>query len=247
MLHGLSLALGALPADTTVQVDLSETDWATEREYGESVLRDFMPIELADLAPASVLCEGKFDSRVVEYAIKTTHPHLVDHVAVAMFDFNREGSAAALTRLTRGLADVAATGPRWPQGAPRIIALFDADRAGAIEAKRLASDGLPPNFTVLTLPERPELREYPVQTPTSIELYDVNGWGAAIEVYLAIDLDVDAPLVLAWDRGANGYQGVLPTTSKPVVQDAFSAAAESRSCWPMLESIVCHIVHGSGI
>lgn len=246
MLHGLSLALDGLPPSTLVQADLSDSDWVAEREDGEVFLRDFVPLELISLTPASVLCEGVFDSRVIEHAIKKTHPHLTDHLLVARFDFNREGSSSALTRLVRGLADVAATGPRGLDDAPRIIAVFDADRAGVLEANRLAAAGLPSNFTVLTLPERPELRTYPVLTPTGVEPHDVNSWGAAIETYLAIELDVMAPLVLSYDHGAaGGYQGALERDGKAAVQRAFEEAVLVRDQWPILESIVQHIVHAS--
>lgn len=248
MLHGLALALGALPGDATIQVDLSASDWVFERSEDEVFMRDFIPLELMTLAAASVLCEGVFDSRVIEFAIARTHPHLVDHLAVAKFDFNREGSSSALARLVRGLADVRATGPRGLDEAPRIVAIFDADRAGALEAARLGRDGLPTNFTVLTLPGRAELESYPVLGPNGIEKHDVNGWGAAIETYLAIELDVEAPLVLAYDRGAvGGYQGTLLNEGKAAVQQAFERSVEQQRSWPVLEFIVQHIVHGHGL
>jgi len=207
-----------------------------------------VPIELSSLTAASVLCEGVFDSRVIEFAIRTTHPHLVDHLAVAKFDFNREGSSSALTRLVRGLADVRATGPRGFDPGPRVIATFDADRAGVVEALRLAQDGLPPNFTILTLPYRDDLRSYPVVVPNGVEQFDVNGWGAALETYLAVELDVRTPRVLSYERGAGGgYQGVLQQDGKTAVHDAFNVAAAQGRDWPVLSSIVRHIVHASGI
>ena len=141
--------------------------------------------------------------------------------------------AAAARRCAVGLDD-----------APRIIAVFDADRAGVLEANRLAAADLPSNFTVLTLPERPELKTYPVLTPTGVEPHDVNSWGAAIETYLAIELEVMAPLVLSYDHGAaGGYQGALERDGKAAVQLAFEEAVLVRDQWPMLESVVQHIVH----
>lgn len=248
MLHGLALALGVLPEDTVVEADLSQTDWAYEREEGDVFLRDYFPIELQSLTPAAVLCEGVFDSRVIEFAIRKTHPHLTEQLEVARFDFNREGSSSALSRLVRGLADVRATGPRGFENAPRIITVFDADRAGAIEAMRLSQLDLPSNFTVLTLPQREDLKSYPVLGPDGLEQHDVNGWGAAIETYLAVELSVSAPLVLSYDRSAaGGYQGALLQDGKGAVQKAFERAATERDNWPVLASIVQHIVHGPGI
>jgi hypothetical protein len=248
MLDGLALILRALPDDTVVQVDLSATNWAYEREDGGVFLRDYLPIELGSLTAASVLCEGVFDSRVIEFAIRKTHPHLLEHLEVAKFDFNREGSSSALSRLVRGLADVRATGPRGIEEAPRIIAVFDADRAGVLEAQRLRQANVPSNFTVLTLPSTEDLRSYPVLGPNGIEHHDVNGWGAAIETYLAIELGVTAPLVLSYDWGAaGGYQGALLKEGKAAVQRAFDLASTQRDDWPLLASIVRHIVSAPGI
>ena len=247
MLNGLAVALHALPDGIVIEADLSQSDWADEREDGKVFMRDYAPIELMSLTPASILCEGVFDARVIEFAIRKTHPHLVEHLEVAKFDFNREGSSSALSRLVRALADVRATGPRGMDEAPRIIAVFDADRAGALEAARLQQAVLPSNFTVLTLPEREDLRSYPVIVPNGIEHHNVNGWGAAIEAYLAVELGISAPLVLSYDRGAaGGYQGVLLQEGKTAVHDAFDRAAAHSRDWPVLASIVQHIVHAAG-
>ena len=236
MLHGLAVLTAAAPPETVIRIDMSDSDWAWEDHEG-ALLVDYWPIELSSLQPAALLCEGVFDARVFTHAIAATHPHLTSHLLIPDFGFDREGGSAALTRLVRGLASVGVRDSR-------IIAVFDADRTGNLEAERLKGVELPPNFTVTTLPHLRALERYPVIGPELTSDTDVNGWGAALETYLAVEMGMTAPLVLSYEHGrAGGYQGVLPKPDKARVQEAFETQRLTSREWPVLQRIVQHLIH----
>ena len=238
MLHGIAVVASAAPPESVITVDLSDSDCAWD-ESGETLLEDFKPIELSEFRPAAILTEGTFDADVLRHAISATHPHLHQHIRVADFGLSREGGSSALGKLVRGLASVGVDHTR-------VIAIFDADRVGTLEATRLREAGLPPNFSIVTLPAIPELGTYPVIGVDGVNASDVNGWGAAVETYLAVELQMVecAPLVLSYDHGrSGGYQGVLPAHTKTAIQHAYEEAIRHDREWPILQRVVQHVLH----
>lgn len=153
-----------------------------------------------------VLTEGVFDREVLERAVASAYPHLQDYLRFIDRSHVVERSANALVTFVRTLLAAGVQNPNF-------IAVFDNDAEGAQAAARLAESPLPTGYRVCTLPDVAGLRSAPVLLLDQVELRDANGWGAAIEMYLALDLGQPLP-TLTLSKMGRTYQGCWSSATR---------------------------------
>lgn len=233
-LHLLRAAVAAVPAASTVRLDLTDLvhgGWVDARLDPRSAALLLAQASSAEGLPIVVLTEGRSDSEVLELALRVIYPHLVGYLRFPDFlAASAEGGASALVRTVRAFA---ASGI-----ANRVVALFDNDAAGAEAVIGLNVETLPPNLKILQLPEIDLARSYPTVGPLGPANADVNGSAAALELYMGRDILSDARGALrpvVWGGRAHKvgrYQGEV--FDKHALHGAFrtkaKAALADRSC-----------------
>jgi hypothetical protein len=89
-----------------------------------------------------VLTEGRTDTRILTKCLAVLYPHLADLYSFLDHEaFNFGGGTGNLASLVKGLAGVGIGN--------RVIALFDNDSAGAVQANDVRKLNLPDNFRIL--------------------------------------------------------------------------------------------------
>jgi hypothetical protein len=89
-----------------------------------------------------VLTEGRTDTRILTKSLAVLYPHLADLYSFLDYEaFNLGGGTGNLASLVKGLAGVGIGN--------RVIALFDNDSAGAVQANDVRKLNLPDNFRIL--------------------------------------------------------------------------------------------------
>ena len=171
-----------------------------------------------------VLTEGRSDTRILESSLKVLYPHLADMYSFLDHEaFQLGGGTGNLANLVKGIAGVGIGN--------RVIAVFDNDAAGAIQAADVKALGLPANFRVLTLPRLKLARRYPTLGPNGALKTNINGCACSIELYLgnAALTQKDGSLVPVQWRGfepkLRRYQGEL--IDKRNVQQRFLDALKA--------------------
>jgi len=137
----------------------------------------------AGATPTVVLTEGTNDAETLTQAMTVTHPHLMEHVRFLTFELKREGGAAALLGLVKGLSAT--------RVGNRFVAIADNDAAARSVLK--GAPTLPDNFRLLHYPPLDLLRAYPTRGPQSegLVVMDVNGLAGSLEMYLGTDVLID--------------------------------------------------------
>jgi HEPN superfamily Toprim-like protein len=155
-----------------------------------------------------VLTEGRTDTRILSKSLTILYPHLADLYSFLDHEaFHFGGGTGNLASLVKGLAGVGIGN--------RVIAVFDNDTAGAIQADDVRKLRLPENFRILTLPPLKFARRYPTIGPNGALRTDINGCACSIELYLgaAALTDEDGSLIPVQWRGYEAklkrYQGEL--------------------------------------
>jgi len=105
------------------------------------------------------------------------YPHLADMYSFLDYEaFNLGGGTGNLASLVKGLAGVGIGN--------RVIAVFDNDAAGELQAQEVRKLKLPENFRILTLPHLKVAGRYPTIGPNGALRTDINGCACSIELYL---------------------------------------------------------------
>ena len=208
VLVALRLAIEALEHGRSMIYDLSDLVgcWLNYEddfvEYGRNISAE----EYGSKAKTVVLTEGSTDAWVLQESLSVLFPHLVGYYSFLDFDASGYGGGVGnLVNTVRALAGA--------ELASNIVAVVDNDTAAASAFKALDRRRLPPNVTIVRLPELKFLERYPTLGPDGMVELDVNGRAASIELYLGMDvLDPDgrgsAPIQwTGYDRALGQYQG----------------------------------------
>lgn len=197
--------------DENVLLDLSELEAAGYLEEGEQPVSEALEeaIRLGRVCEKLlVLTEGRSDTRILESSLKVLYPHLADMYSFLDHEaFQLGGGTGNLANLVKGIAGVGIGN--------RVIAVFDNDAAGTIQAADVKALGLPANFRVLTLPRLKLAQRYPTLGPNGALRTNINGCACSIELYLgnAALTQKDGSLVPVQWRGfepkLRRYQGEL--------------------------------------
>jgi hypothetical protein len=124
-----------------------------------------------------VLTEGRTDTRILAKSLNVLYPHVADMYSFLDHEaFHFGGGTGNLASLVKGLAGVGIGN--------RVIAVFDNDTAGTIQAEEVRKLNLPENFRILTLPDLKFARRYPTLGPNGALPTDINGRACSIELYL---------------------------------------------------------------
>ncbi|MFZ2501252.1 MAG: HEPN/Toprim-associated domain-containing protein [Nocardioides sp.] len=214
--HALRLLLVAFP-DQEVELDLTdlaEGGWLdTEFEvFRPSVAMGTLRQTLATHAPIVVLTEGRTDAEFLEASLLLLYPHFKDLVRFLDYETKPEGGAAALLRTVKAFAAAGITN--------RVVAVLDNDAAARDALRGIDLQALPANIKVIRYPDIELATAYPTLGPPSasapegrLELADVNGLAASVELYLGRDVlgDNDGQLKpVQWRsflQGVSAYQG----------------------------------------
>jgi hypothetical protein len=165
-----------------------------------------------------VLTEGRTDTRILSKSLAVLYPHLADLYSFLDYEaFNLGGGTGNLASLVKGLAGVGIGN--------RVIALFDNDSAGAVQANEVRKLNLPDNFRILTLPDLKFAKRYPTVGPNGTLRTDINGCACGIELYLgtaALTGEDGLLTPVQWggyEAKVKRYQGEL--TDKKGVEERF--------------------------
>lgn len=211
--------------DENVFLDLSEI----ERDYfeeGDEPVQDALAetIRVGRVCEKIlVLTEGRTDTRILSKSLAVLYPHLADLYSFLDHEaFNFGGGTGNLASLVKGLAGVGIGN--------RVIALFDNDAAGAVQANDVRKLKLPDNFCILTLPDLKIAKRYPTVGPNGTLKTDINGRACGIELYLgpaALTGDDGELTPVQWggyEKKVKRYQGEL--ADKNLVEERYLAALE---------------------
>src|SRR5262249_8934669 len=131
--------------------------------------------------------EGTTDTEFLSAALAVLQPHVTDLVRFLDYERKPEGGAVAVLRTVRAF-DAAGI-------ANRVVAVLDNDTAAADALRGYRPTGPSDRSRVIQDPPIEIARQYPTLGPpsvrsaaTSIELADVNGLAASIELYLGRDV-----------------------------------------------------------
>lgn len=124
-----------------------------------------------------ILTEGRSDTRILERSLEVLYPHLADMYSFLDHEaFQLGGGTGNLANLVKGIAGVGLGN--------RVIAVFDNDAAGALQAAEVRALNLPANFRILNLPQIKIAKRYPTLGPNGALCTDINGSACSLEVYL---------------------------------------------------------------
>jgi len=207
-------------ADENVFLDLTEieNDYFTE---GDEPVQDALAetIRMGRVCEKIlVLTEGRTDTRILSKSLAILYPHLADLYSFLDYEaFNLGGGTGNLASLVKGLAGVGIGN--------RVIAVFDNDSAGAVQANDVRKLNLPDNFRILTLPHLTFAKRYPTVGPNGTLRTDINGRACGIELYLgtaALTGEDGSLTPVQWggyEAKVKRYQGEL--TDKKGVEERF--------------------------
>jgi hypothetical protein len=189
----------------------------------------------------TILAEGTTDIEFLRASLRACYPHFLEFFG--FFDHHElsvDGGAPFLVKFVKAFAAAKVSA--------EIIVIFDNDVAGREAARQLSKLKLPPNFTILTLPDIELARAYETIGPEGEHVADVNGRAGAIELYLgkhSLTLASGRLSPVRWtsfDRGAKQYQGEVE--DKPQIHDRFRreiaverTPEEARRAFPELVQV----------
>jgi hypothetical protein len=207
--------------DETVLLDLSELEAAEYLAEDEQPIADSLidAVRLGRICEKIlVLTEGRTDTKVLTKSLTVLYPYLADMYSFLDHEaFHFGGGTGNLASLVKGLAGVGIGN--------RVIAVFDNDTAGAIQAEEVRKLKLPENFRILTLPHLKLARRYPTLGPNGALRTDINGSAGSVELYLgktALTQEDGSLVPVQWkgyEPKLRRYQGEL--VDKNRVQERF--------------------------
>ncbi|WP_251094930.1 hypothetical protein [Streptomyces sp. Caat 7-52] len=182
--------------------------------------------------PIIVITEGKFDSRVLQRALKLVRPDIAGYFK--FWDLETSKASGGTDRVVANLRSFAAAGVM-----NRVIGLLDNDTAGRQAEKQLASAPLPKHYGYCRLPDLDYGRSYPTLGPSGRVDDDINQRACSIEFYFGLNClrAPDGSLISVRWKGYNeaisDYQGEL--VNKAYVQGRIEDALnEAETCAEIL-------------
>jgi hypothetical protein len=165
-----------------------------------------------------VLTEGRSDTRILATSLKVLYPYVADLYSFLDHEaFHLGGGTGNLANLVKGLAGVGIGN--------RVVAVFDNDTAGNLQASEVQALGLPANYRILTLPHLRLAQRYPTLGPNGALRTNINGCACSIELYLgktALTQEDGSLVPVQWkgfDARFRRYQGEL--VDKASVQERY--------------------------
>ncbi len=193
------------------------------------------------LEPTIILAEGSSDIRFLRQALSAMFPHLVDYFGFFEHgELKVDGGVGYLVKFLKAFAAARIS--------TRMVALFDNDTVGSEAFRSAVALSLPPNISVLRLPEIELAKSYPSIGPQGLYMVDVNGRAAGIEMYLGrhnllSDEGTLSPVLWrGYSEKTKDWQGEL--RDKRAIQQKFDADIRSartpdevRQAFPELAAI----------
>jgi hypothetical protein len=221
-----ALLLCATP-DEDVILDLSELEVAGYFEEDEQPTAHALAeaVRLGRICEKIlVLTEGRTDTRILTKSLDVLYPHLADMYSFLDHEaFRLAGGTGNLASLVKGFAGVGIGN--------RVIAVFDNDTAGALQAAEVRKLNLPEDFRIMTLPPLKFACRYPTLGPNGALRTNINGCACSIELYLGPTALTQADgsfFPVQWtgfEAKLKRYQGEI--IDKAVVQDRFLDALDN--------------------
>lgn len=212
--------------------DEKRTVYLDYTELFESGWCEAIPeVEIDAFPKIIVLTEGKFDTYVIEEAMKLLYPEMQKFYTFMDFTAaNVQGSANFLTHYLKAFIGAKIES--------KIIALYDNDTAGIAEMTSLESTTVPSNVKIMHLPDLDLCKCYPTIGPTNNELADINGRACSIELFFGKDiLQVNNHFIpIMWtgyNSRINKYQGEI--LHKGEIQKKFEAKLKEATLYGVLD------------
>jgi hypothetical protein len=244
-MHSISEAMENLSAYTVLHL-LSRNNltrnlpvqWAfNDIEEGGYAGRDNFVRALDPTNRFLIVTEGSSDAAILRHALKILRPHVVD-----FFDFvdMEEGYPFSGTgnvfRFVQGLISISVQN--------KVLVLFDNDAEGVANYRRCKELTVPPNMSILKLPDLASFTSFETIGPSGRHKADINGRGAAIECYL--DLDVGARVRwTGYNAKADTYQGELESKTRYMREFLDQRARTSPYDYSRLEAVLDTITHSA--
>lgn len=187
------------PANLDVDVewrfaDIIEAGWADDESIYEP---------LGDRDRYLVVTEGSSDGAVLRRAIELLMPDVADFFNFVDMSENYPFTGAGnLFRFCQGLARIRIQN--------KVVVVFDNDAAGREAEDKVRQLDLPPNMTIVRLPDLAALKAFPTLGPNGNAVQDINGQAVSTELFL--DLRLGPPPRVQWtsyNPHSQCYQGEL--------------------------------------
>lgn len=169
-----------------------------------------------------IFTEGKTDTYFIQKCMELLYPEFARYYS--FLDIESSNLELNSSRLVSYIKSFISAGFM-----NKIIILFDNDAEGVFALSELSKlNKIPSNFAIKTYPDVPIAKKYPVICPTGIENLDINGSGAAIEIYFCEDLLLNEknkllPLQLkSYNEAIGRYQSAFSNKDKKRVQQEFA-------------------------
>ncbi|MFZ2329011.1 MAG: HEPN/Toprim-associated domain-containing protein [Rhodoferax sp.] len=189
-------------------------------QYGPLVDSGWAPSDAFTAGPSRrqktlIATEGSSDVHILTHALKLLRPEIADFFRfIDVSDRHPFSGTGSLANFAEGLSKIDVHN--------QVLFVFDNDAEGVEAAARVRRLKLPPNMSVLVLPDLVDFQQFPTQGPNGVTSSDINGRAGAIECYLDLRLPNRPPARVRWTsfkRDPDLYQGVLE--HKGTYMDAF--------------------------
>lgn len=171
-----------------------------------------------------IATEGSSDVHILTHALRLLRPDVADFFRfIDVSDRHPFSGTGSLANFAEGLAKIDVHN--------QVVFVFDNDAEGVEAADRVRRLKLPPNMSVLVLPDLLAFQQFPTQGPNGLTSSDINGRAAAIECYLDLHLPNRPPAQVQWTsfkRDPDVYQGVLK--HKGTYMSAFLEQSSQSLC-----------------
>lgn len=194
-----------LLAECTSNLDI-DVIW----QYGPLVTSGWVDSEAFTSGPGRrqttlVATEGSSDVHILTHALKLLRPDVADFFRfIDVSDRHPFSGTGSLANFAEGLAKIDVHN--------QVVIVFDNDAEGVEAAARVGRLKLPPNMSVLVLPDLDAFQQFPAQGPNGVTSSNINGRAAAIECYLDLRLRNRPPAQVQWTnlkKDPDIYQGAL--------------------------------------
>lgn len=173
----LRLLLKYFDENEEINIDFTDIIDYSEESYEKALTAT------ENIEKTIILVEGKFDKRIIEYALKNLYPHLENLFYIMDFDDSngntRAGSASYLSKNLKTFY--------FSKFKSRFIGIFDNDAEGYRNVCSLLKSikEWPTNFRILLYPDIDYLHNYPTIASNEKTINDnINHKAASIELYL---------------------------------------------------------------
>lgn len=199
--YSMLWALGQCSANLEAEVvwdygPLCENGWESAESFtGDARRRDTFLIAT----------EGSSDAQILDHALRLLRPEIADFFRfIDVSERHPFSGTGSLVKFAEGLVKIDVQN--------QMIFVFDNDAEGREAFKKMSAFRLPPNMSVMLLPDMEAFRSFPARGPEGVINSDINGRAAAIECYLDLELKGRPPASVTWTnykRDIDTYQGSL--------------------------------------